>query len=321
MHELFNAFTRSPSPVTEAAYSPPADPDPACVVTGGTRGIGRAVSLELARRGCPVVLVGRDADSGMRACAELRRLGGTERIHFVQADIGSQHSVRRAAGEIALRFPRVRALVNNAGVYTFRPRRSADGFELTMAVNHLGALLLTRLLLAVLRRSAPARVLNVTSKVERYAGPGHTLHTAAGIDGAFGLLPYARSKRAMLHATRELAHRLRGSGVTVNSVHPGFVATDLLRDLPRWMRRLYEGFLTTPEKSAHTLAELVTSDAYSQCSGAHFEPGPRLARTSRWSYDTAARAASWRASCKLIGMPVALDDDQVATTTGDAGDA
>ncbi len=277
----------------------------ACVITGGTRGIGRAVALELAQRGAPVVVLGRDSRRGADVRDALRRQSGSADIQFVRVDLASLPDVRAGAAELLASHPRMSALVNNAGVYSLRSRRSADGIELTMAVNHLSAYLLTRLLLPALQTSAPARIVNVTSKMERYArndfSNPRVWRRGAGM--TFGFMAYARSKRALTLFTRELARRLDGSGVTANSVHPGFVETDLLRDLPRWVRRLYEPRLRTAEESAGTIADLVTAPTYQIVSGSHFVPGPREALSSTGSRNPAAQRDLWRISAELAGLP------------------
>ncbi len=277
----------------------------ACVITGGTRGIGRAVALALARRGAPVVVVGRDRKHGTDERDALRRQSGNDEIQFVRVDLASLPDVHAGAAELLALHPCMSALVNNAGVYSLRSRRSADGIELTMAVNHLGAYLLSRLLLPALLAGAPARIVNVASKMERYARNdfANSRVWRRGAGGAFGFMAYARSKRALVLFTRELARRLEGSGVTVNSVHPGFVETDLLRDLPRWVRRLYEPLLRTAEESAGTIAELVIAPEYQNVSGAHFLPGPREAPSSVGSRNPAAQRDLWRISAELAGIP------------------
>lgn len=276
-----------------------------CVISGGTRGIGRAVALELARRGLRVVVLGRDNERGSQERNALRRQSGNDEIQFVRLDLASLSDVRAGASRLLALHPRMSALVNNAGVYSLRSRHSADGVEMTMAVNHLGAYLLTRLLLPALLASAPARIVNVTSKMERFARNDFASARVwrRGAGGTFGFIAYARSKRALVLFTRELARRLEGSGVTANSVHPGFVATDLLRDLPSCVRRLYERRLRTAEDSAGTIADLVTAPEYQTVSGAHFLPGPRKALSSPGSRNRDAQLDLWRISAELAGLP------------------
>jgi NAD(P)-dependent dehydrogenase (short-subunit alcohol dehydrogenase family) len=280
--------------------------EPVCIVTGGTRGIGRSLALELARRGARVVIAARDSERGERERALLSAESGNSKVEFAVLDLASREQIHRGAQRLRERCPRIDVLVNNAGVYSLHSRRTGDGVEQTMAVNYLGAFLLTRLLLPALIASAPARVLNVTSKMERYATNSFDRTQTWRRNRSLGFLPYARSKRALLLFTRELASRLEGTGVTVVSVHPGFVATDLLRDLPRFARRLYEPLLTTPGQSAGTLADLALEPRFADVSGEHFIPGPRQRAGSRGSRSGDAARTLWRISSELTGMPEAL---------------
>ncbi len=271
-----------------------------CVVTGGNRGIGKATALGLARLGATVVILARDADRGARASDEIRLASGNENVSLVIADLGSFASIRAAAFEIDGRHAEVHVLLNNAGVNLTRRATSADGHEMTLAVNHLAPFLLTHLLLPSLRAGAPSRIINVTSKFERLGRIApHDLQSAHRYNATRA---YAQSKLATVMFTYDLAERLRGTGITVNCVHPGLVATDLMRDWPRWMRRLWEPFLRTPAQAARTLVHLASAPAHAEVTGRYFEPGPREARSSRRSRDVEARARLWRASAELTGV-------------------
>lgn len=270
-----------------------------CVITGANRGLGRATALGLARLGATVVLLCRDAERCARARDEIRRESGSERVSSVVTDLASLASVRAAAADVARRHSAVHVLVNNAGVNRLRRGSSADGVEMTFAVNHLGPFLLTNLLLPRLRGGAPSRIITVTSRFERWA---------LGLPDAErggrwynGLAAYTRSKRANVLFTYELADRLRGTGVTANCVHPGLVATDLMRDWPRWLRGVWERFLLTPEEGARPVIRLASDPALADVTGAYFERD-HIARSSRGSYDAAARTRLWRLSAELTGI-------------------
>src|ERR671935_479990 len=189
-----------------------------CLITGANRGIGRATALELARLGATVVLLCRDAERCARAREEVRRESGNDKVTTVALDLASLASVREAAAEVARRFAAVHVLVNNAGVNRVRRAVSADGFEMTFAVNHLGPFLLTNLLVPLLRAGAPARVVTVTSRFERW---GRIHFDDLQLARRYGATrAYTQSKLANVLFTYELAERLRGSGVTANCVHP-----------------------------------------------------------------------------------------------------
>jgi NAD(P)-dependent dehydrogenase (short-subunit alcohol dehydrogenase family) len=269
-----------------------------CVVTGANRGIGKATAVGLARRGATVVMLCRDSERCRHAADDVQRATGRGDVAVLECDLASLAAVRRTAAALARRHPALHVLVNNAGVSLSRRATSADGFEMTFAVNHLGPFLLTDLLLPTLRAGAPARVINVASAVERL---GRIHFDDLQLARRYGALrAYAQSKLANVLFTYELADRLAGTNVTVNCVHPGLVATDLLRDWPRWMRRLWEPFLRTPDEAARALVWLAAASELDGVTGRYFD-GMRVARSSARSYDRAARSRLWQLSAELVG--------------------
>ena len=271
-----------------------------CVVTGANRGIGKATALGLARLGATVVMLSRDAEAGARACDEVRRASGNADVSLVVVDLASFASIRAAAAELAARYPAVHVLVNNAGVNLARRAVSADGFEMTFAVNHLAPFLLTNLLLPLLRAGAPSRIINVTSSYERQ---GRIAFDDLQATRRYsGLRAYTQSKLANVLFTYELADRLQRTGITVNCVHPGLVATDLLRDRLWWSRPLWGKFLLTPDQGASTPVYLASSPAVSGVTGRYFVRGGREARSSRRSYDVEDRKRLWRVSVEITGV-------------------
>ena len=269
-----------------------------CLVTGANRGLGRATALRLARLGATVAIFGRDEAQLVRARDEMRRESGNERVSCVRIDLGSLTSVRDAATEISHRFEAMHVLVNNAGVNLRRRATSADGHEMTLAVNHLGPFLLTTLLLPLLGAGAPSRIVTVTSRYERWGRIDFDDLELTRRYSAFRA--YARSKLANVLFTYELAERLRGSGVTANCVHPGLVATDLMRDLPRWLRALYEPFLLTKEQGARSIVRLASAPELEGVTGQYFERD-REARSSWRSHDPEIKERLWQVSEQLTG--------------------
>lgn len=270
-----------------------------CLVTGASAGIGKAASVELARRGMRVVMLCRDAERGERA----RRDVAAEAQHapeLVIADLASLDAVRQGAAEIARRWPAIHVLINNAGVSLARRAVSVDGFEMTLAVNHLAPFLLTQLLLPQLLAAPPARIVNVTSRLER-AGRIHfdDLQCERRYSRTRA---YNQSKLANVLFTYELADRLRGTGVTVNCIHPGFVATELMRDLPRWVRRLYEPFIATPEEGARGVVHLACAAELEGVTGCYFERDGVERASSARSHDAELRARLWRVSEELARL-------------------
>jgi NAD(P)-dependent dehydrogenase (short-subunit alcohol dehydrogenase family) len=276
-----------------------------CVVTGANRGIGKATATALARLGATVVMLARDARLGEAARAEVARASGNADVSVVVVDLASLASIRRAAEEIVARHPAVHVLVNNAGVNPARRAVSADGIELTLAVNHLAPFLLTSLLLPALRRGAAdggARVVTVSSVFERLGRID--FDDLQGERRWIGLRAYTQSKLANVLFTYELAARLAGTGVTASCVYPGLVATDLMRDhawwSPRWLRALWGRVLLAPEAGARASVYAAAAPELAGITGQCFDGRGRRIRTSRRSRDAAARERLWRASEELI---------------------
>ncbi len=224
-----------------------------CVITGANTGIGRHVALALAKSGTRLVMAGRDPDRTAPVVREAHRLAGQEAVDFVQLDLASLASVRRAAARILALRPTIDLLINNAAVAGGRGL-TKDGFELHFGVNHLGHFLLTSLLLDRIRESAPARIVTVASAA-------HTKTSGMDFDAVrrrtatfTGTREYAVSKLANILFSDELGRRLEGTGVTTYAVHPGTVATDIWRRIPspiRWL--VTRGMLSVEEGAAPVL--------------------------------------------------------------------
>lgn len=272
------------------------------MVTGATRGIGRATATGLARLGATVVVVARDAARSVQVAGEIRAATGNEAVSHVVADLASLASVRDAAAEIARRHPAVHVLVNNAGINAARRTLTPDGLEATLAVNHLAPFLLARLLEPQLRLGAPSRVITVTSWFERLGRLD--LGDLQSTRGYNGLRAYYASKLANVLFTRALARRLAGTGVTANCVDPGLVATDLLRERwwwrPRWLQPVWRTFLLSPEQAAARVVHAASSPALSTVSGHCLGASGREVRTSRRSRDDALAERLWELSDRLV---------------------
>jgi NAD(P)-dependent dehydrogenase (short-subunit alcohol dehydrogenase family) len=293
------------SEVSDSMYSGAAMRGRVCLVTGANRGLGKATALGLARQGATVVILGRDAMRVALASDEVRRESRNPDVSYLVVDLASLASVRTAAGEIARRFGAIHVLVNNAGVNVARRAVTPDGFELTLAVNYLGPFLLTNLLLPLLRTGAPSRVVNVTSWFERFGRIDFDdLHAERKRYGALGA--YYQSKLANALFTYQLAERLAGTGVTVNCVDPGLVATDLLRDhvwwSPRWLQPVWRTFLFSPAHGARAAVNAASAPELAGVSGLCLGAGGRATRTSRRSRDPAVGKRLWDMSVALTGL-------------------
>lgn len=274
---------------------------PTVVVTGANRGIGRATALGLAEDGATVVLLCRDRERAEETAADIRRRGETDAVHAVQGDLASLESVRRAAGEIQSRFARLDVLINNAGIYTRERQETRDGFEMQFGVNHLGHFLLTRLLLPLLEASAPARILNVSS--ETHHGARLHFENLQWRDCSYDPREaYAASKLANILFTYELARRLNPEHVTANCLHPGVIATNMLREyfgLPKGMEFTLRGTYASPAKGADTAIFLALSDNVFRVTGKYFVKR-REEPSSPESYDLQTQRRLWAESEKLV---------------------
>jgi len=268
------------------------------VVTGATGGIGYETALGLARNGASVVIVGRNPAKCEAVAGQVARLSSNPRVSYLVADLFVQSENRRLASEIAARFPQVHVLVNNVGAVFMKRDVTADGVERTLALNHLGPYLLTRLLLPVLKGSAPARVVNVSSM----AHAGVRLNFP-GLDFS-GWLGYQRSKLANLLFTYELARRLEGTGVTVNALHPGLVASNFGMNNPgpfRLLKPLVNLFAIDNEAGARTSVYLATSADVEGVTGAYYVQC-QARPSSAASTDRAAAARLWDVSATMTGL-------------------
>ncbi len=239
------------------------------VVTGATGGIGRWIALGLARAGHHVVLVCRDPGRGEAATAWLAQHAPACSAEIRLADLTSLHAARRVGEEIAAEHPRLGLLVNNAGMFAARRLLTAEGHETVLAVNHLAPFVLTDAVEGALRAGAPSRIVNVgssTSDRARIDPEDLELTRRWGMVRAYG-----RSKLAMMMATFARAERLRGSGVVANVVHPGAVATGLIREPGSigvaW--RLMAPFLRSEKQGADTPLHVALAPDWAATTGAY----------------------------------------------------
>ncbi|XP_063231388.1 retinol dehydrogenase 11-like isoform X2 [Bacillus rossius redtenbacheri] len=279
------------------------------VVTGANTGIGKETALELVRRGARVVLACRDPERGRRAAADISaRLADCPRageLVVLALDLASLNSVRRGAGLLLAREPALHVLVNNAGVFSSPRSLTEDGIETQLGVNHVGHFLLTLLLLPRMLRSSPARIINVTSMSHI---SGRIDFDDLNMERSYSpYQSYARSKLANILFTRELADRLRGTGVTTYAVHPGCVATDITRHLPQSYSRLscwlFESLVLhmTPQQGAQTTVHCAVDEAAGGETGLYYSNCRRS--SPFWNAtDKMAAAKLWDVSLKLTGL-------------------
>ncbi len=274
-----------------------------CLVTGANSGIGKETARGLAQMGARVVLVCRNRQKGEAALADIRRDTASSELDLLVADLSSLGSVRVLAADIRKRYARLDVLINNAGAAVPRRTLSVDGIEMTVAGNYLGPALLTLLLLDMLKASAPARIVNVSSEAHR--GRYDLADLQFEKRKYNPLAAYGQSKLLMNMFTFELARRLQGSGVTVNCLHPGVVATNIWpADVPLLARVIIgvmKPFMLNPRRGAAVSLYLATSPEVSNVSGEYFVKS-KPADSSPLSRDPEAAARMWDWTERMTGI-------------------
>ncbi|CAL8122098.1 unnamed protein product [Orchesella dallaii] len=282
------------------------------IVTGSNSGIGKQLAKDLAERGAIVIIACRNLKAGKEAMEEISRENPSVTLELMELDLGNLSSIRKFASEVKSRYPAVHLLINNAGVSSFKEERqkTSDGFELHMGVNHLGHFLLTNLLLDKLKAGAPSRIVNVSSStmlvsnlklddlmMERVKEPTRFL--------GISRLPYNNSKMANALFTKELARRLKGTGVNAYTVCPGIVNTNAFRDTSpteNLVVKISIALTGIPvEKASLGVLYCALSKKCGHESGNFYRAGGVCMRANKQitSQDAYER---WEKSCKLVGL-------------------
>jgi NAD(P)-dependent dehydrogenase (short-subunit alcohol dehydrogenase family) len=273
-----------------------------CLVTGGTNGIGKATAQALAEMGATVVIVGRDVLKTSQVLEDIRSSSGSNRVDSLLADLSSPQEVRWLADKFKRKYSHLHVLINNAGGFFMRRQLRGNGIEMTFALNHLASFLLTNLLLDTLKASAPARIINVSSNA--HASGKIEFDNLQG-EREYGPRAYDNSKLANILFTMELARRLEGTGVTVNALHPGFVATGFAKNNGKVIAALVSIFAPlvarSPAKGAETSVYLASSPTVEGISGAYFynshviPPAPQAT-------DMLVARKLWDVSAKMVHL-------------------
>jgi NAD(P)-dependent dehydrogenase (short-subunit alcohol dehydrogenase family) len=265
-------------------------------VTGATAGIGLETARGLAKMGAHVVIVGRSEDKTAATVAEIRRTTGSEKIEALIGDLSIMAEVRSVAAAFQAKYDRLDVLVNNVGAIMNKRKVTAEGVEMTWALNHLGYFVMTRELLDMLKDSAPARIVNLSSDAHK---GGKIRWSDPEMSSSYiSFASYAQSKLANVLFTKELARRLEGTGVTANAVHPGVVASNFALTnngdnfIVKLGRRLFDIFSISVEDGAKTSLYVATSPEVEGVNGEYFAKS-KIATPSSAARDESAQKRLW----------------------------
>ncbi len=280
--------------------------DKICIVTGATNGIGRETALALAKMSATVVVVGRNVEKCAETVEAIKLESGNPNVEWIAADLSRMSGVQEVADEFKARHRQLHILVNNAGGVFANRRVTADGYEMTFALNHLNYFLLTDLLMDTLKGSAPSRVVNVSSDAHYRGHLNFDDLMAEQRYNGFGV--YSSSKLANVMFTYALARRLEGTGVTANVLHPGFVASGFGRNnggLMGALMPLVQLFAISSEQGAATSIYLASSPEVEGVSGKYFAK-QKAKKSSDESYDADAQERLWNTSEGLVAQALSV---------------
>ncbi len=269
-----------------------------CIVTGSNTGIGKETARGLAERGATVVLACRNIEKATAARDDIAASTGREDVSVEPLDLGSFASIRRFVLQIRSRFDRLDVLINNAGIWPLTRTLTADGLESTFGVNHVGTQLLTEELVPLLKKSAPSRIVVLSSKLH-YRGKMDWDDLQAEHKSFNGPKMYSHSKLMNMLFVKALARRLQGSGVTVNGVHPGVVQTELAREYPGFLTKIWHLFTISAKQGAECSLHVATSPELQLVSGEYFEKS-RTKKAAKAALDEAAQERLWKLTESII---------------------
>jgi NAD(P)-dependent dehydrogenase (short-subunit alcohol dehydrogenase family) len=266
------------------------------MVTGANAGMGKEISLGLARMGATLVMVSRDRERGQAAVADVEQQTGNGDVELLVADLSSQQSIRNLVKEFVGRHDRLNVLINNAGVSLPKRQETADGLDTVFATNHLGPFLLTNLLLPLLTAGAPARIVTVSSGAQ--AMGKIDFDDLQSVRSYNEIRVYNQSKLANVVFTYELARRIAGTGVTANAVEPGFVKTNLKVPFPFSVFSFMRGKAADGAKPTVFLG---SSPEVEGVNGKFFNSKGTATKSSKISYDGGMASRLWQVSEELTG--------------------
>lgn len=268
------------------------------LITGATSGIGKEAAKKLAADGYEVVFTARNEIKGKETKKEIISFSSNRNVDFYICDLASFESIKELSNHFRENYSILHILVNNAGVWKKKRELSKDGIEYTFAVNYLAPFLLTNLLLDLLIKSSPSRIINVVSALHHGKIRFDDLEFNKDYSG---WKAYAHSKLAIILFTRILAEKLKDKNVRVYALHPGMVSTNLARDATFITKTFFRIFGKKPEKGAEGIVYLAESKDVEDLSGEYFA-GKKVARSSKESYNMEVAELLWKRSEEYVGM-------------------
>jgi len=268
------------------------------LITGATSGIGKETALGLAKLGATIVFTTRDNLKGEKTKKELIAATNNKDIHMLKCDLASFESIKNCCKEYKSKYAKLHVLINNAGVWDFKRRESKDGIENIFATNYLAPFLMTNLLLDVLKKSSPSRIINVTSGMHYGTINFDDIEFKQKFSGAKA---YRQSKLGLILYTRLLAKKLEETGVTVNTTHPGMNKTDLGRDAGGFSKMIFKMMGKDPRVGAETSIYLASSSNVKNITGEYFAK-KEIKKSSKESYDMELAKKLWDVSEKYLKL-------------------
>ncbi|KAK9527537.1 hypothetical protein VZT92_014090 [Zoarces viviparus] len=277
--------------------------DRTAIITGANTGIGKETAIDLARRGAKVIMACRDMERGQAAVKEVVEISGSEHVVCMKLDLADSKSIREFAEAINKGEPKLNLLINNAGVMVCPYGKTADGFEMQIGVNHFGHFLLTHLLIDLIKRSAPARIVTVSSMAHSWGSINlEDINSEKSYDKKAA---YSQSKLANVLFTRSLAKKLEGTGVTTYSLHPGVVKTDLWRHLSgpqQFLMKMVSPFTKNTSQGAQTSIYCAVEPSLEKESGGYYSDCAPASCSAAGKDDVLAQKF-WDLSCQMLSIP------------------
>ncbi|CAF1333800.1 unnamed protein product [Adineta steineri] len=285
------------------------------IITGSNSGVGKHTAIELAKRGAHIILACRDRKRTEKALKEICKLSGSNNVEIEIVDLASLKSIQECAKRLCRRLSKLDVLINNAGVM-MTSEKSADGYEIHFAVNHLGHFLLTNLLLDLMKNAPSARIINVSSISHAFLNITMNWDDINFIKPYWKFNAYSHSKLANILFTNELARRLQNTNITANSLHPGLVRTEIIRNilghyqiilntLILLLTPIWYCLIKSPEQGAQTSIYLASDRRLNHVTGKYFKECKECS-SSKTSLDQQAAKRLWKLSEEMTHLDDAL---------------